>query len=343
MDTFRRATRATRASSATRAFLILITIFVACAVSAICSTPACAQSFAQSYVVIDATTGHVLDGANMDKKLQVASLTKIATAMVVLDWKEATKADLNQLATVPQSAAALGGDQVLGLQPGDQMSMRDLLYAALLMSDNTAALTLANHVGQSLPRAADVPAEYAFVAQMNALARKLRMEHTLFLNPHGLDGMKGKLPYSSSGDMARLAAYAMDRAEFRFYVSQKEREVTVIHMDNTQARFGLRNTNELLGSDSHPVPQDGAPIDGVKTGTTEHAGQCLIISAARKPDSVKNGDNNYTITPRRLIVVVLGAGDRFKAANGLIIRGWQLYDTWAAKGRALKREEALVL
>ena len=101
---------------------------------------ASAQNSAEAYIVIDATTGHVLDGSNTEKKLQVASLTKIATAMVVLDWKDATKTDLTQLATVPAQAAALGADPV-ALQPGDQMTLRDLLYAALMQSDNTAALT----------------------------------------------------------------------------------------------------------------------------------------------------------------------------------------------------------
>lgn len=291
-----------------------------------------AEDSAEAYIVIDATTGHVLDGENALKKLQVASLTKIATAMVVLDWADATKADLTQLATVPAQAAALGADPV-GLHPGDQMTLRDCLYAALMQSDNTAALTLASHLGQTLPHAADVPAEFAFVAQMNALARKLHMEHTLFLNPHGLDSMRGKIPYSTASDMSRLSSYAMARSAFRFYVSQKEREITVQHMDGTQSRYLLRNTNQLLGVNS---------IDGVKTGTTSRAGECLIISSARAPESVKTGDT-YFITPRRLIVVVLGATDRYKLAAGLMSRGWQLYDQWAAKGRPLKKDEGLIL
>lgn len=300
--------------------------------AALAVSPASAQNSAEAYIVIDATTGHVLDASNPQKKLQVASLTKIATAMVVLDWADATRADLAQLATVPAQATALGADPV-GLQPGDQMTLRDCLYAALMQSDNIAALTLANHVGQRLPHAADVPADFAFVAQMNALARKLHMEHTLFLNPHGLDSMKGKIPYSTAGDMSWLSAYAMARSAFRFYVSQKEREITVVHMDGTQSRYLLRNTNELLGVNS---------IDGVKTGTTSRAGQCLVISSARVPESVKNGET-YLITPRRLIVVVLGATDRYKAAAALMNHGWQLYDQWAAKGRPMKKDEGLVL
>ena len=318
MDTFRRA-------------LFTFTMIIA-AFAVSLPGSAHAQNSTASYIVIDATTGHVLDGQDTGKKLQVASLTKIATAMVVLDWADATKTDLAEYATVPQQASALATDPV-GLQPGDRATLRDLLYAALMQSDNVAALTLANHVGQHLSRAADITPEVAFVAQMNALARKLKMEHTLFLNPHGLDGMKGKLPYSTSGDMSRLAAYAMARSGFRFYVSQKERQISIQNLDNTESHYMLRNTNDLLGVNS---------IDGVKTGTTRLAGECLVISAARAPDSVKTGDT-YIITPRRLIIVVLGSTDRFKIASGLLDRGWQLYDQWAAKGRPLKKDEGLIL
>ena len=299
----------------------------------IASVPAAfAQNSVAAYSVIDATTGHVLSARDDDKKLQIGSLTKIATAMVVLDWAEASHKDLAQYATVPAQASAIGGANPV-LQPGDRATVRDLLYAALMQSDDTAALTLEYYVGQSLPRTAEMTPEIAFVNQMNALARHLKMEHTLFLNAHGLDNVQGTLPYSTSGDLARLASYAMARSAFRFYVSQKEREIVIQRLDNTQSRYMLRNTNELLGVNS---------IDGVKTGATRRAGECVIISAARPPESVQNGET-YTITPRRLIIVVLGSTNRFNVAAGLLTQGWQLYDQWAAKGRPLKKNEALVL
>lgn len=292
-----------------------------------------AQSAAEACAVIDATTGYLLDAQSPNKKLQVGSLTKIATAMVVLDWADSAKRDLGELATVPASAASLPGTNSIGFQPGDRATLRDLLYAALMQSDNIAAATLATHVGQTLTRLPNITPEYAFVAQMNALARKLKMERTLFLNSHGLDNIEHKLPYSTAADMARLAAYAMARSGFRFYVSQKEREIAVQHIDGTESRYQLKNTNELLGINA---------IDGVKTGTTRRAGECVILSAARPPESVKNGET-YIITPRRLIVVVLGSTNRFNVAAGLLNRGWQLYDQWAAAGRPIKKEEALSL
>src|SRR5699024_9568693 len=99
---------------------------------------------AAAYVIADTTTGYLLDSMNPHKKLQVGSLTKVATAMVVLDWADASGQDLGQLATISPEAAALNSGAGVGFQPGDQCSLRDLLYAALLQSDNTAAQALAD-------------------------------------------------------------------------------------------------------------------------------------------------------------------------------------------------------
>lgn len=102
---------------------------------------------AKAYMVVDQGSGHILFTGNANQKVPVASLTKIATAMVVLDWAEVHKQDLAAYTQVPQSALTVGGTNSLGLSPGDHVSLRDLIYAALLQSDNVAAHTLANHVG----------------------------------------------------------------------------------------------------------------------------------------------------------------------------------------------------
>lgn len=280
-----------------------------------------------AYAVADATTGYLLDSAHPRKKLQIGSLTKIATAMVVLDWADVSHQDLGALATVPAGIGNVGGANPVGFQAGDQVSLRDLLYAALLQSDNVAAFTLAYHVGKLLPRVRiDATPEEMFVAQMNALARKLGMERTKFLNPHGLDNIER--PYSTAEDLVRLTSYAMKRSAFRFYVSQKERQITRITSGGEAAQYNLINTNELLGADG---------IDGVKTGKTGRAGECVIISAAKAPESTTNPDKSVTVTPRRLIVVALGANSRFDVAKQILDRGWNLYDTWAAQGRPLKK------
>jgi D-alanyl-D-alanine carboxypeptidase (penicillin-binding protein 5/6) len=117
----------------------------------------------------------------------------------------------------------------------------------------------------------------------------------------------------------------MNRSQFRFYVSQKAREITIVHQSTAPSSYELQNTNQLLGADS---------IDGIKTATTRRTGPCLIISAARPPESVQQGDK-YIITPRRIEVVVLGSGNRFNTAHQLLITGWQAYDKWAAAGRPL--------
>ena len=299
--------------------LYFIVIFL---VGATALLPRNARAQAAAWVVADSATGFILDSSNPAKKLQIGSLTKIATAMVVLDWADAERRDINEFASVPNSAAGLNAAQSTGLTPGDRVTLRDLLYAALMQSDNQAAETLAVHVGATLGS----PAGDAFVAQMNALARRLGMARTRFLNPHGLDGIERSDPYSTAEDVAKLTAYAMDSSAFRFYVSQKERKIAIETALGETTNYLLRNTNELLGVNA---------IDGVKTGTTRKAGGCVAISAARPPESRQAGDK-HIITPRRLNVVVLGAGDRFGIASGLLQRGWQRYDAWAAAGRPMK-------
>lgn len=285
-----------------------------------------AQGYA-AYAVADAVTGHILASDNPTKKRQIGSLTKIATAMAVLDWAEYGKNDLGATATVPKSVVNVAGTNPVGLQPGDSVSLRDLLYAALMQSDNAAAYTLAIHVGRTLPRnGSDARPEELFVAQMNALARKLGMTHTVFLNPHGLDDHER--PHSTAADLVLLTKYAMGRSDFRFYVSQRERHITRRTVDGATLDFSLVNTNELLGRES---------VDGVKTGRTERAGECLILSSSRPPDSKKNPDGSFTVTPQRLIVVLLGANDRFRLGADMLVRGWELYDAWAAQGRPLEK------
>ena len=283
---------------------------------------------AQAYVIVDAQTGYVLEEQEPRKKLQVGSLTKIATASVVLDWAEKKGGDLNQAVAIPQAAFVGVLENNIGFQPGDSITLRDLLYAALVGSDNIAAYTLANHVGARLASLlpSDVASKLtpvdAFVAQMNALAKQLRMERTRFVNPHGIDYKVRPMPFSTAEDMARLTRYAMNKASFRFYVSQKERQIS---FDRSGHRFNyvLRNTNELLGKDG---------IDGVKTGRTARAGDCLILSSNREPEVVTQGQTT-TVYPRRLILVLLGSTNRFGEGAGLVQRGWQLYDQWAAGGR----------
>ncbi len=288
---------------------------------------------AEAYIIIDAKSGHVLQQSNQKDKRQVGSLTKVATAMVVLDWADKRGGDLGQTATIPPEAFA-GTENLIGFQPGDTAELRDLLYAALVQSDNIAAYTLAQHVGQALqgvvPPAAGGPVA-TFVDQMNALAATLKMERTRFVNPHGIDANVKPVPFSTAVDMARLARYAMSNAGFRFYVSQKERQISFTRA-GAQQSYMLRNTNELLGTNG---------VEGVKTGRTARAGDCLILSAQRKADVIKHNETSATVLPKHVIIVLLGSSNRFAEGGQLLNIGWQLFDQWAAAGRPVDPKKVL--
>jgi D-alanyl-D-alanine carboxypeptidase len=234
------------------------------------------------------------------------------------------------VATVPPEAFAGIEENSVGFQPGDQVSLRDLLYAALVQSDNVAAYTLAHAIGSQLNGTVAAGAKATpvdvFVGQMNALAKQLKMERTRFVNPHGGDYKVKPMPYSTAEDMARATRYAMNKASFRFYVSQRERQISYVRAGR-KMNYVLRNTNELLG-------QNG--IDGVKTGTTAKAGECLVLSAERQPEVQGN-----KVFQRRLIVVLLGSPNRFGEGAQLLSGGWQRYDQWAAAGRMAEPDNLL--
>jgi D-alanyl-D-alanine carboxypeptidase (penicillin-binding protein 5/6) len=287
-----------------------------------------------AYVIIDAQTGFVLEQVDARDKRQVGSLTKVATAMVVLDWAEKRGGDLNQFATIPPEAFVGTGENLIGFQPGDRITLRDLLYAALVQSDNVAAYTLANQVGAALqtvvPAAGNGGPVAVFVGQMNFLAKSLLMDRTRFVNPHGIDTGERSMPFSTASDLARLSRYAMNKPAFRFYVSQKERQISFDRGGQKKA-YMLRNTNELLGANG---------VDGVKTGKTARAGDCLILSAHREAEVQKDGEHTK-VTPRSLIIVMLGSANRFTEGGQLLARGWQLYDQWAASGRMIDPKKTL--
>lgn len=296
------------------------------ATSAICSAVA-----AESYIIADAQTGCILASKEREEKLPVASLTKIATASVVLDWAKLNQSDLSASVEISRAALEAGGANPVGLQAGDRVSLRDLVYCALLASDNVAATGLAGYVGAKLPNASGLDPIGNFVSHMNALARSLGMNRTLFLNPSGFDAMeKGAHPFSTATDMARLTRYAYNVQGFPFYVSQASRQIHIFR-NGADLPFEIQNTNEALGRDG---------IDGVKTGRTRRAGDCLILSADRPPESRREGEKVF-ITPRRIIVVLLRSPDRFGEGLSLIRQGWDLYDAWASQGRKTSKSQSL--
>ncbi len=298
------------------------------------ATPA-QQAPTTSLMVVEAHSGKILIASNSSAKRPVASLTKMATAIVAVDWATATATDINSFTlTAPQSVALVGGPNPMNLQPGDSLTLRDALNSMLLGSDNLAALTVADNIGRQImaPRGQTGDPVAMFVGEMNKLAKYCGMTQTKFVNPHGLE-RAGAVGISTAADMARLGIVAMRRNAINFIVRQAERRVSVTGPAGTR-NFTVRNTHQLIG-------QDG--IIGIKTGHTTPAGPCLA-TCADKPALVRTlPDGRTGATPRRLVVVVLNSPDRFGQSRTLVTQGWAEYDAWLAAGAPVRNPKREIL
>ena len=210
------------------------------------------------------TPEKVLVATNSSAKRPIASLTKIATGAVAVDWATAAGADLGSLQiTVPQTVTLVGGPNPMNLQPGDRLSMRDALYSALLGSDNLAAVTIADHVGRELlarrGKSSDPVVE--FVAEMNRPAKALGMTQTRYANPHGRS-VPARRPTRPRRMWPGFPPMPMRRNAFKLIVRQADRRV-IVHGVDGERKYRVKNTNELIGEPG---------ILGVKTGTTAAAG-----------------------------------------------------------------------
>jgi len=282
----------------------------------------------EAHIVVEAYSGKVLSAENSSAKRPVASLTKMATAIVAIDWATATETDIaTHMIRVPEIVLQLPTSSSLKLAPGDTLTLRDALYAALLSSDNVAALTIAHHIGGQIltRRGKGGDPVVAFIAEMNKLSKAIYAKNTLFVNTHGLEN--GPKPgYSTAADMARFAIHAMRRNAITFITRQKSRQVSVTGPEGKRA-YTLTNSNELIGEEG---------ILGVKTGTTNAAGPCLATCMDRDPVVRTKPDGTKGVTPRRLIVIVLNSPDRFNRTRQLIKSGWAFYDPWLAAGAPVK-------
>ena len=289
----------------------------------------------ESVMVVEAYSGKILVASNATAKRPIASLTKIATAIVTVDWAAATNTDLGTtIITAPQTITLVGGPNPMNLQPGDQLTLRDALYSALLGSDNLAALAIADHVGREIltRRGKEGDPVVAFVGEMNQLAKALGMTQSRFANPHGLE-RPGAKAFSTAADVARLSIYAMRRNAITFTVRQKERLVSVTGPTGKRG-YRVKNSNELAGEPG---------ILGLKTGTTNAAGSCVSVCMDRDPLVRQKPDGTKGATPRRLIVVVLDNPDRFNRARGLLRQGWAAYDPWLEAGAPVENREREIL
>lgn len=228
---------------------------------------------AEGVIVYDLESGVTLYGRNSEEVLSPASTTKIMTALVVLEHYA-----LDDVVTVKTVA---NSGQVMGLVPGEQITVENLLYGALIHSGNDAAWALAEHYDGGVEK---------FVEAMNKKAEALHLTNSHFTNPVGYDDPAHKM---SAMDLTRLSAFALTNKTIAKIVAIPQITIS----DATHSRFHpLTNVNALLGK----IPG----VAGIKTGWTEEAGENLVTLVERDK--------------HRVIIVVLKSLNRFSDTETLI-------------------------
>lgn len=219
-------------------------------------------------IVLDRNSKAILYSKDANKRVPMASTTKIMTAIVLLENLGVNNnLTLNTQIEVCKEAGAINGSR-LGLKSGDKVTINDLLYGLMLCSGNDAAIQIAVSIGGSVE---------GFVELMNKKAEELGLKDSHFVTPHGLDMPEH---YTTAYELALIADYALNIEKISEVVKTKTYTVAINGNSKT-----ITNTNELLGY------LNG--VNGVKTGFTNGAGRCLVTSVSR------NGFN--------IITVVLGA------------------------------------
>lgn len=202
-----------------------------------------------------AANGQELFAYNADEQLQPASVTKIMTMLLTMEALERGEVTLDTMITGSEYACSMGGTQVW-LEPGEQMSLNDMLKAIAVGSANDCAVAVAEHLAGT---------EAAFVERMNQRAAELGCTNTQFINANGLDGM-GQKTMTSARDIALISCELLRHPKILEY--------TGIWMDSIRdGKFSLANTNKMLKS--YPG------LTGLKTGYIAEAGFCISASAER--------------------------------------------------------------
>jgi len=227
-----------------RRFFLVVLAALACSAPALAAGPPAVD--ARNYLVVNGKTGEVVAARGAHQRVPIASITKLMTVLVALEH-----AKLSDEVTVRPVAAGVG-ESSIGLRAGERLTVGDLVEAALIQSANDAAYALAAYVGGG-----DVA---AFVREMNAKARKLRLRDSHFVRPDGLDA-PGE--YSSAADVSRLARIAMRHPEIRNVVRRRSGTIA--------GGRTLHTWNDLLG--------EFPGLYGVKTGHTGEAGWCEVAAA----------------------------------------------------------------
>ena len=238
---------------------------------------------ATSILAVDLGTESILYEKNSASRRAIASLTKLMTAYIVLKEN-----DPSQIVTISEHAASAEGSR-MGLTSGEKISIKNLLYGLFIESGNDAASALAENNAGS---------EAAFIQKMNQEAKTLGLENTHYANTTGLDN---EAAYSTAHDLLVLSAHLLQDSSVREIVNHPTAEVKG---ENGEVHK-LTNTNILLGE---------LGVEGLKTGTTEKAGECLI-ALAKNPEG------------QEILTVVLGSENRFTDTRALIDWIYRAY-TW---------------
>ncbi len=235
----------------------------------------------KAWAIAEAKTGVILWGNHERQPLDFASTTKIMTAYIVLKLAADNPRVLEEVVTFSSRADDTNGSSA-ELRAGEQAPVHELLYGLLLPSGNDAATAFAEHFGDRFPASsASVDPLDRFVDEMNRTAAAIGMRDTHYTNPHGLTA-SGHV--STATDLLRLARAARQLPLFRDYVNTRQHGCTIKSTAGYTRNVVWKNTNKLLALDGY---------SGVKTGTTDTAGACLVSSGQRGDDE--------------LIVVVLGS------------------------------------
>ncbi len=222
---------------------------------------------AKSAILIDAATGKVLFEKNADEQLPPASMTKLASMLIIMEYVDSGKINLTDKVTISEAAASMGGSQVF-LEAGEVYTVEQLLKGIAIASGNDAVVAMSEKIAGS---------EEAFVNIVNKRLKEIGATNTVFMNAHGLDA-EGHV--STARDMATIAFNLLKHPKILDFTSIYEEYLE----KNDGSKTWLVNTNKLVRF------YDG--VDGLKTGFTNTAGYCLTATA-------KKGD-------LRLISVVMG-------------------------------------
>jgi serine-type D-Ala-D-Ala carboxypeptidase (penicillin-binding protein 5/6) len=222
----------------------------------------------KSAILIERDTGTIMYEKNSQEKLPPASMTKVMTMLLIMEAIDEGRLSMDEKVRASEYAASMGGSQIF-LEPGEEMTTKQLLKGVAIGSGNDAAVALAERIGGS---------EEAFVEMMNNKAKELGLKDTKFQNTTGLPA---KDHYSTAYDMAMMAKELLKYEGITEFTGQYEDYLR----ENTDNKFWLVNTNKLVRF--YPG------VDGLKTGFTKEAMYCLTATAE------KNG--------MRVISVVFGA------------------------------------